>query len=166
MRASCWFLCLKKSAITFGEGCIYQTTAMTSGRCDVQSKAAKWGGRSCEVLVIGSANERRRCIATSSPIGWAHTQNDPWGLNLIITGRTFRLVFIHNGTMTLLNLYGLAVITIQEYLTPAVPSILGNIKIFCIFLLFINNGVVSRNYVPWKTMTLLFCNSWCHDLTP
>ena len=21
MRASCWFLCLKKSAITFGEGC-------------------------------------------------------------------------------------------------------------------------------------------------
>ena len=23
MRASCWFLCLKKSAITFGEGCIH-----------------------------------------------------------------------------------------------------------------------------------------------
>ena len=25
MRASCWFLCLKKSAITFGEGCIYRS---------------------------------------------------------------------------------------------------------------------------------------------
>ena len=26
---------------------------------------------------MGSANERRRCILASSPIGWAHTQKDP-----------------------------------------------------------------------------------------
>ena len=24
MKASCWFLCLEKSATTFGEGCIFQ----------------------------------------------------------------------------------------------------------------------------------------------
>ena len=29
------------------------------------------------VLCMGSANERRRYIVTSSLIGWAHTQNDP-----------------------------------------------------------------------------------------
>ena len=30
------------------------------------------------ILAMGSANERRRYIVTSSLIGWAHTQNDPW----------------------------------------------------------------------------------------
>ena len=29
-------------------------------------------------LGMGSANERRRYNVTSSLIGWAHTQNDPW----------------------------------------------------------------------------------------
>ena len=29
------------------------------------------------ILGMGSANERRRYIVTSSLIGWAHTQNDP-----------------------------------------------------------------------------------------
>ena len=27
---------------------------------------------------MGLANERRRCIVTSSLIGWTHTQYDPW----------------------------------------------------------------------------------------
>ena len=27
---------------------------------------------------MGSAKERRRYTVTSSLIGWAHTQNDPW----------------------------------------------------------------------------------------
>ena len=30
------------------------------------------------ILCMRPANERRRYIVTSSPIGWAHTQNDPW----------------------------------------------------------------------------------------
>ena len=30
------------------------------------------------ILCMGSANERRRYNETSSLIGWAHTQNDPW----------------------------------------------------------------------------------------
>ena len=30
------------------------------------------------ILSMGSANESRRYIVTSSLIGWAHTQNDPW----------------------------------------------------------------------------------------
>ena len=29
------------------------------------------------ILCMCPANERRRYIVTSSPIGWAHTQNDP-----------------------------------------------------------------------------------------
>ena len=31
------------------------------------------------ILGLGSANERRRYIVTSSLIGWAHNLNDPWG---------------------------------------------------------------------------------------
>ena len=31
------------------------------------------------ILDMGSANERRRYIVTLSFIGWAHTQNGPWG---------------------------------------------------------------------------------------
>ena len=31
---------------------------------------------------MGSANERRCCVVTSSLIGWAHTQNDPWCSNI------------------------------------------------------------------------------------
>ena len=30
------------------------------------------------ILCMGSANEIRCCIVTSSLIGWAHTQDDPW----------------------------------------------------------------------------------------
>ena len=30
------------------------------------------------ILCMGSANERRRYIVTSSLIGWTHIQNDPW----------------------------------------------------------------------------------------
>ena len=30
------------------------------------------------ILCMRPANERRRCIGTSSLIGWAHTWNDPW----------------------------------------------------------------------------------------
>ena len=30
------------------------------------------------ILGMGSTNERRRYIVTSSLIGWAHIQNDPW----------------------------------------------------------------------------------------
>ena len=30
------------------------------------------------ILGMGSANERRRYTVTSSLIGWAHTENDPW----------------------------------------------------------------------------------------
>ena len=30
------------------------------------------------ILCMCPANERWRYIVTSSPIGWAHTQNDPW----------------------------------------------------------------------------------------
>ena len=30
------------------------------------------------ILWIRPVNERRRYIVTSSLIGWAHTQNDPW----------------------------------------------------------------------------------------
>ena len=30
------------------------------------------------ILCMCQANERRRYIVTSSIIGWAHTQNDPW----------------------------------------------------------------------------------------
>ena len=30
------------------------------------------------ILCMRAANERRCYIVTSSPIGWAHTQNDPW----------------------------------------------------------------------------------------
>ena len=37
------------------------------------------------ILYMGSANERRRCIATSSRIDWAHTQNDPWTLKICFT---------------------------------------------------------------------------------
>ena len=32
------------------------------------------------ILCMSPANERRRYIVTSSPIGWAHTQNDPWAI--------------------------------------------------------------------------------------
>ena len=32
------------------------------------------------ILRMHPANERWRCIVTSSLIGWAHTQNDPWVL--------------------------------------------------------------------------------------
>ena len=31
------------------------------------------------ILCMHPANERLCYIVTSSPIGWAHTQNDPWG---------------------------------------------------------------------------------------
>ena len=30
------------------------------------------------ILCMRPANERRRYNVTSSPIGWAHSQNDPW----------------------------------------------------------------------------------------
>ena len=30
------------------------------------------------ILCMCPANERRCYIVTSSPVGWAHTQNDPW----------------------------------------------------------------------------------------
>ena len=30
------------------------------------------------IMYMHTANERRRYIVTSSPIGWVHTQNDPW----------------------------------------------------------------------------------------
>ena len=32
------------------------------------------------ILYMRSANERRRYIETSSLIGWAHTQNDPFNI--------------------------------------------------------------------------------------
>ena len=32
------------------------------------------------ILCMGSVNERRRSIVTSSLIGWTHDQNDPWSL--------------------------------------------------------------------------------------
>ena len=51
-----WLLCLQKSS----------TRLRTAG--------STHSGRD---LGMGSANERRRYIVTSSLIGWAHTQNDP-----------------------------------------------------------------------------------------
>ena len=35
------------------------------------------------ILYMLPANERRRYIVTSSVIGWAHTQNDPWTCSII-----------------------------------------------------------------------------------
>ena len=32
------------------------------------------------ILGMGSANESRHYIITLYLIGWAHTQNDPWGM--------------------------------------------------------------------------------------
>ena len=51
--------------------------------CDrYQSILCKSGGdtnHAVEVILsTGPANERRRFIVTSSLVGWAHTQNDPW----------------------------------------------------------------------------------------
>ena len=40
------------------------------------NEAALWISRI--ILGMSSANGWRRYIVTSSPIGWAHTQNDPW----------------------------------------------------------------------------------------
>ena len=37
-RASCWFLCLKKSAITFGEGC----TSWCCGICCCEESQKRW----------------------------------------------------------------------------------------------------------------------------
>ena len=37
-----------------------------------------WSEHMWIILGIGSANERRLYNVTSSFIGWAHTQNDPW----------------------------------------------------------------------------------------
>ena len=37
-------------------------------------------GPSGIILWMRPANERRRYIVTSSLIGWAHTQNDPWAM--------------------------------------------------------------------------------------
>ena len=38
------------------------------------------------ILCMRPANERRRYTVTSSPIGWAHAQNDPWfGFNFTYT---------------------------------------------------------------------------------
>ena len=34
------------------------------------------------ILCMGSANERRCYVVTSFLIGWAHTQNDPWSIEL------------------------------------------------------------------------------------
>ena len=42
------------------------------------------------------ANERRRYIVTSSPIGWAHTQNDPGRAHLTVTFHMIRSVNNNN----------------------------------------------------------------------
>ena len=48
--------------------CLYQARWETVYSCDPSGI----------ILCMGPANERRRYNVTSSPIGWAHTQNDPW----------------------------------------------------------------------------------------
>ena len=45
------------------------------------------------ILGMGSANERRRYIVTSSLIGWADTQNDPWCWICWVTWISMRLVY-------------------------------------------------------------------------
>ena len=45
-----------------------------------------WNNR--DHLCMRSANERRRYSVTSSLIGWAHTQNDPWN-NITYAGSNF-----------------------------------------------------------------------------
>ena len=41
------------------------------------------------ILCMRPANERQRYIVTSSPIGWAHTQNDPWPHVLLCFDRLY-----------------------------------------------------------------------------
>ena len=52
-----------------------------NGQREIHTPQYKVGsslGSSGIILCMCPANERRRYIVTSSPIGWAHTQNDPW----------------------------------------------------------------------------------------
>ena len=60
-------------------------------------------------LGLGSANERRRYIVTSSFTGWAHTQNDPCAASLAVFRFRFRrasrllLVYTQNHKTCLAN---------------------------------------------------------------
>ena len=42
------------------------------------------------ILGIGTANERRRYNVASSPIVWAHTENDPWYISTSVTFDHFK----------------------------------------------------------------------------
>ena len=66
---------------------IFRTVVKAEKRCLVTSRYSEiwpceWiealGSRDTGIILgMGSANERRRHIVTSSLIGWVHTQNDP-----------------------------------------------------------------------------------------
>ena len=56
----------------FVDMCQALTSSPLYGNRDV---GQQWAGF---ILCMRPANERRRYIVTSSLIGWAHTQNDPW----------------------------------------------------------------------------------------
>ena len=55
------------------------------------------------ILCLGSANERWRYLITSSLIGWAHTQNDPWIHMLMNNGDLFLLQQTIKAVPTLLS---------------------------------------------------------------
>ena len=63
---------------------ITASEAITWCQCCMLWKHLKWNTQSIKFLLagiilgVGLANERRRYIVTSSLIGWAHTENDPW----------------------------------------------------------------------------------------
>ena len=54
-------------------------TMLCPNRHDVINIRASVQDGSRIILGMGSANERRRYIVTSSLVGWTHAQNDPWG---------------------------------------------------------------------------------------
>ena len=48
---------------------------VSAARPSLNHRCTSWYFTSGIILSMGSASERRRCIVTSSRIGWAHTQN-------------------------------------------------------------------------------------------
>ena len=76
-RASVFITC------HLGEGCVCGLRRRhTAGIYTSRSKGKNYGLNKDAGIILHMcpANEKRRYNATSSPIGWAHTQIDPWGV--------------------------------------------------------------------------------------
>ena len=89
---------------------------------------------------LGSANERRRYVVTSSLIGWAHTQNDFWYTHLNLSSMVPRYQVTHDcspvillimyiiilyATYGIISLYYMIYIIYQKYMCNMYNLIFG-----------------------------------------